>query len=191
MKTLYFFQTQLWVYATELPFIAIFAAALYANSLPENKISLLPLLVAMALAFIFILLYFTRFVALNTDEVRQIGVFGSKDREFLKENSVLIIKLRPLWNMRLELWGGNPDIPAFDWMKAEDVNFREVCLFREKAIGGIGSAKKILSYYTVPSESLSGIESEGYAFENDTVSVFTERKNEVYEIKISFKKTIV
>ena len=191
MKTLYFFQTQPWVYATELPVIAIFFAALYANSLTETKTSFLPLVVAMALAFLFILVYFTRFVSLSTEEARQIGLFGSKDREFLKENSVLIIKLRPFGNMKLELWGGNPDMPAFDWMKADDVNFREVCLFREKAIGGIGSAKRILSYYTVPKDSLAGLENEGYFFENDTVSVSTEKKNEVYEIKVSFKKIVV
>ena len=68
------------------------------------------------------------------------------------------------------------------------MNFREVCLFREKAFGGIGSAKRILSFFTVPKDALREIESDGYAYENGNVAVCTQRKNEVYEIKLSFKR---
>ena len=191
MKTMYFFCTKLWIYLTEIPPLALFAFALYSTSKSENKFTLLPLMIMSVVAAILIFLFFFRMVSLNNEQIRAIGPFSSKDSEFIKENSFLLIKLSGGGNMKLELWGGNPEIPAFDWMKAEDSSFREICLFREKALGGVNTAKRIAKYFTAPDEALDGIEKSGFSYENDTIALSTDIKNEVTEIKLLFKKIII
>ena len=190
-KSIYLFCTKLWIYVTELPALAIFTLAAIYNKHSEEPMGLYPLMIVSLAAAVIIFLYFLRFISINTDEIRYHGMFSSRDRDFIKADRTLIITLKPFGNMKLELYGDAGEIPPFDWMKPEDVQYRDVCYFSGIAVGGRRDVKRIAKYFTVPESELDAICNAGYEFSNDTVTVKTEDKNECTVVSIHFNKTII
>ena len=76
-------------------------------------------------------------------------------------------------------------------MKAEDAVHRDVCIFRGKALGGSTSAMDILSLYSVPIDIAKKIAEGNYEYEDENISITSEKGDESTEIKIKFKVTLI
>ncbi len=191
MKSVYLFCTKPWVYLTELPVIILLSVAIAFNDKSEELYKYYPLIIFLIFSAMFIFIYFFRMISINTDEIRYHGLFSSRDSAFINENKSLVISLMGMGNMRLELFGDASEAPPFEWMKAEDISHRDVCLFRGRAIGGKGSAKKILEYFAMKKEALAECFSDGFSYDDERISISTQQINEVTKFKIKFKVTII
>lgn len=191
MKTIFLFCTKPWVYLTELPLMVMLFIAVALNDKSEELLKYYPLIIFLSLLIVFIAVYFFRMLSISFEEIRYHGLFSSKDQAFIKEKRTLVISVCPRHTLRLELFGDAAEEPAFDWMKAEDVMHREVCLFRGSAVGGKRNAEKTVAYFLAEGESAEGCLKDGYAYEDEAITVSTEQKNEITEIRISFKITVV
>ena len=191
MKSVYLFCTKLWVFLIELPIVAILWVALALNNESDLPFKFYPLIITSVLLILFIMLYFFRFISINNDEIRIHGIFAEKDSALITENKTLVVALHPRHKIKLELYGDPEQEPEFNWMKVENVLHREICIFRGKAIGGKGRAKRILEYFTVPSAEISKAFEDGFSFENEAVRVTSASANEVFNISIQFKITII
>ena len=189
MKNIFLFCTKPWIYLLELPPMIMLFIALALNDKSTDLLKYYPLISVLALFIIFFAVYFFRVISISFDEIRYHGLFSSKDQAFIKEKRTLVLSLYPRRTLRLELFGDAAEEPAFEWMSAEDVMHREVCLFRGRAIGSKASAKKIVEYFVA--DTADGCLDDGYLFEDDCITVKTETKNEIKQIRIKFKITIV
>ena len=191
MKNIYLFCTKPWVYLTEIPVLTIFWLAVSLNDRSNHPLKFYPLIFVSGFFIIFIMVYFFRYISVNNDEIRQHGLFSSKDNALISENKTLVIILRPHLKAKLELYGDAGEEPAFDWMKSTDVLHRDICIFRGRIFGGKGSAKKILKYFTVTSEAAALAVNTDSSYENDAVKVTSVTENENRKISIKFKITII
>ncbi len=191
MKSIYLFCTKPWVYLTELPVLILLAVSIAFNGKSEEKLKFYPLIILLIFSAIFIFIYFFKMISITTDEIKYIGLFSSKDSAFIKEKKTLEISLHRFGNIRLLLFGDAAEAPAFEWMKAEDVAHREICLFRGRALGGKYFAKKILNYFALDKEALEGFDKEGFFYEDERITIKTSKKNEVLCFQIHFKITII
>ena len=191
MKSIYLLSTKLWVYLTELPILILLWVTISTNHLSEDVFGYYPLIIFLSLAVIFIMVYFFRMISISTDEIRYHGLFSSRDSAFIKENRTLLIKLSPGRNVKLELHGDAGVEPPFDWMRSEDAIHREICLFRGKVNGGASTAKRILKFFSLPEDKLDDAVLDGFCYEDDAIRVEACAKNEITEIALRFKITIV
>ncbi len=151
-----------------------------------------PLEIFLSLFIIFVLVYFFRVISISTDEIRMHGLFSSKDKILLKKDQTLVIGLLPHRKMRIEVWAGLGDNNIYSWMNNENSENHEISYFRERAVGGASSAKKILKFFGISEKDAeSAVTEVGFCAETENVSLVTEEKNEVFEIRLKFKKTLV
>ena len=191
MKSIYLLSTKLWVYLTEIPVLILLWVAISYNSFSEDIFKYYPLIVFLCLAVIFIMVYFFRMISITNDEIRYHGIFSSKDSAFIKENRSLVLRLKPGRNIGIELYGDAGVEPPFDWMKAEDAIHRDVCLFRGRANGNEKTARRILKFFSLPEDKLEGATEEGFSYEDNAIRVDSCKKNDLIEITLKFKITIV
>ncbi len=191
MKSIYLFCTKPWVYLTEIPVVIIFWLATSLNDRSDHPLKFYPLILVSAFFIIFIMVYFFRYISINNDEIRQHGLFSSKDNALISENKTLVIILRPRLNAKLELYTDAGEEPAFEWMKATDVVHRDICIFRGRIFGGRRSAMRILEYFTVPKENALLVAKGENTYENDAVKVTSVTENENLKISLKLKVTIV
>ncbi len=191
MKNIYLFCTKPWVYLTELPIVILLMIAIAFNAKSEETFKFYPLIIFLVLAAIFIIIYFFRMIAINTDEVKYIGLFSSRDSAFITEHKTLYIYIHRFANMHIELFGDASEAPPFEWMKAEDVSHRDICLFRGRAIGGKKTAKRIIRYFALEKDKLESFERDGFFYEDEQIIITTSQTNEVLTLKIKFKITII
>jgi hypothetical protein len=161
------------------------------NSASEDVFKFYPLIIFLCAAIIFIFVYFFRVISLSYDEIRFHGLFSSKDSAFISEGKTLCLELHKGRTIRTKLFEDAGKEPAFEWMKAEDVIHRDICVFRGKAIGGVGTVKRILSFYGVPESETVSATVNGFNYQDENISVATENDGELATIKIKFKKTII
>lgn len=191
MKSIYLFCTKLWVYLIELPVILMLCIALRFNAHSDQPLKFYPLISVCAFFIIFIMVYFFRAISISKDEIRCLGLFSSKDSAKIEEGKTLILTVHPHMNIRLELYEDASRAPAFEWMKADDVAHREVCIFRAGATGGVKSARKILGFFNIPSERLNEAVKGGFELENDAIQIKSYKENELLKFKIHFKSAII
>ena len=191
MKSIFLFCSNPLVYLTELPVILMLFITLQYHDKSTDLFKFYPLEIFLCLAIIFIAVYFFRVISISTDEIRYHGLFSSRDRAFIEKNKTLVLTLLPSHRIKTELYGGMGDEPVFDWMKKEEAIERDICYFRGKAMGGKRTAVKILRYFQLTDEEASTAMTDGYSVSNKLVSVSSQSKNEVFEIKIRFNETVV
>ena len=191
MKSLYLLCTKPLVYLTELPVLILLTIALRYNSESDELFKFYPLIVFLSFAVIFILVYFLKVISVNFEEIRYHGLFSSRDSAFIGEGKSLVLLLKPKRNIGIELYGDAGKEPIFDWMKAEDVIHRDICLFRGKANGGIKTVKKIIGFFISEGECPETFVNDGFEYEDDNIRVSTSIKNECKMVTIKFKKTIL
>ena len=186
MKKLYMLSTKLWVYLIELPLLLLLCIASQLNSITESLLKFYPLITVLIMGMFFIFIYFLRGASLSYEEIRTWGLFSTRDSALISKDKTLYITLRPRRKINLSLWG-NDGTPAFDWQTEEDLNQGLLRQFSCNVIGGKRRAKKILKFFTVEKEVLTAlVQNEGENYENDAVSVTTERKNELLRENESF-----
>ena len=191
MKSIYLFCSNPLVYLTELPVILMLFITIQYHDSSKDIFKFYPLEIFLSLAILFIAVYFFRVISISYDEIRIHGLFSSKDRAFIEENSTLVLTLFPGMKMRTELYGGLGDEPVFDWMKKEVEIQRDICYFRGKAMGGKGTAQRILRYFGLEAEDAALAMNDGYSGDFKLAKVDCAQKNEVFEIKIKIKETVI
>ena len=191
MRSILLFCSNPLVYLTELPVIFMLFITIQYHDESADLFKFYPLEIFLCLAIIFIAVYFFRVISISTDEIRYHGLFSSKDRASIEKDTTLVLTLFPRGKIRTELYGGMGDEPVFDWMKKEDAMSRDICYFRGKAIGGKRTVRKILRYFELTEEEALAATEDGFFKDFKLVSVKTEQKNEVIEIKIRFNETVI
>ena len=190
MKSIYFLATKLKVYIIELPLIALLVFAIIYNKHSKELLKFYPLQIALSLGIVFIFIYFLRLVRLNTDEVRCIGLFSSKDRASLKKGRRLVLTLRKGRKLRIEVFAKG-EAPLLDWVNPEDYTDSEINVFRTKAVGGAGSAKKLLKYFDIPSDDFEEIlNSESFEKEYEAINLTSKLSENGQEISLKFTETL-
>lgn len=192
MKGVFLFCTKLTVYLIELPLMLLLWVVLQYNHFSEELLKFYPLIVALCLFMLFVLVYFFRAITVSNEEIRYHGLFSSRDRALISKDKTLILTMRPLKRLDLELWG-NDGTPAFDWQTPEEAaEGEDLRQFSGRAIGGKGTAKKILKYFDMPEELLEeAVTNEGFSYEDEFITVTNKVRNECFDVIIKFNKTII
>ena len=191
MKKIYLFCTRLFAFWVELPLALIFAVSIIYNPHSENTFKLYPLIILSLGAIIFFAIYFFRVIEISYAEIRYIGRFTSRDSAMINEGKTLVLTLAGLGKVDIELRGNDGPSElnlAFD-DEEEEMEYR---LFRGHAFGGMGTVKRILSYFGVDRENsekyLHGEFCEGeYEFVSVSSGKNDADKNTVY---IRINKTV-
>ena len=181
------------MYLTELPLAILLILALSFNDHVTAPGKLYPLIVTLILGMILTLVYLFRLVRISTEEVRSIGRFSSRDSATLNEGKTLILTVMPRHRLHVAVFGNDGTPPALDWAQSDKYEIPDIFLYRQKAVGGFKAAIKILEFFDVPradAECAARVKDEGFFREYDALSVTSERRNELVEIKIRFTKTI-
>ena len=179
------------MYLTELPLIALLIIAIRLNPQVETPGRLYPLIVTLSLGIILILVYLFRLVRISTEEVRSVGRFSSRDSAILNEGKTLIITVMPRSVLHIAVFGNDGTPPALDWAQNNEYEIPDIFLYRERAVGNARTAIKILEFFDIShADALSATGSESFTKEYDAISLISERRNELLEIKLKFKKTI-
>ena len=190
MKFVGFFSTRLYMFSSEVPVIFFLWLAIANNDKVDLSVKLYPLQAVLIGIGIFIFLFLFRMITVSNQEIRMHGLFSSRDRAIINNGKTLTVTLLPKRRIRFELFGAE-EKPPFEWMKSVDYIPSAVRVFRATAIGGKGSAKRLLSFFGVKKDMIKELltsEIEECVLDGITLSSSTfdgERK-----INISFTKTI-
>ena len=189
MKKKYLFCTKLWFYLTEIPLALLLAAAIYYGPMTEGVFKLVPLMVTIISAMLFILVYFFRIVVISYEEVRYRGLFSSRDRAFINKDKTLIITMYPHGNLDIDLFGNDGQPPMFAGLKDEPPI--DIYLFRGRTIGSRRTVRSILGYFDIPDDdAMAALCDDSFAREYELVSFSSEKKEDIRELRIKFKETI-
>ena len=188
MKSVYLFYTKLRMYFTLLPIALVLTIAIINNDSMTNAGKLYPLIVACIGGIAFIIIYLIRIVRINTEEIRSIGPFSSKEFVTLNKDKTLVLTVRPRKKIKIEV-NGVDDMQLFDWADEEDR--QAINLYRDYVSGGVGTVKSVLRYFEVGEDDISRLtESDSASAEYDALTV-TKSKSELGDTySIYFKKTI-
>lgn len=191
MKKIYLFCTRLLAFWVELPLALIFVVSIIYNQHAENTFKLYPLIILSLGAMIFFAIYFFRVIEISYAEIRYIGRFTSRDSAMINEGKTLVLTLSGFGKVDIEL-RGNDGPSELNLTFDEEDGDMEYRLFRGHCFGGVGSVKKILSYFGVDSANsekyLHGEFHEGdYEFVSVSSGKNDEEQNTIY---IRINKTI-
>lgn len=177
------------MYLTELPFVFLFAVAIYFNRFAEGSMKLYPLIITLGCVMVFILVFLFRFVSLSFEEVRTRGPFSTHDSALINKDKTLILTMYPHKKLRIALFGNDGQPPSFDGLCGEPSI--DIFLFRARAVGGRRTVKSILSYYTVPEADIEAVlKNERFVAEYELITLTSEHREDIREIKIKFKETV-
>ena len=190
MKGIFLFCTKLQVYLIELPLIIMMSLAIHYNGEAEGGLKFYPLIVILGAGILFILLYFFRGIYITSDDISDVGIFSARERVFIKKDCTLVISLRKKRKINIDLLSKG-DKPAFDWMKSENDITRDVRIYHRVAIGGKNTAVKLLSFLGVDkSKAIEIAEKDAMKFDDGNISIITENKHDLFEIRVKFLKVI-
>ena len=202
MKQIYLFSTRLRALWVQLPVIAVLVLSIIYNNETAGVLRLYPLIIASILGIIFIFIYFARFIRLSYSEIRCVGPFTSRDKAIIKKNRTLILRMLPFGKVKVYLRGY--DGPCdFSWLKEDDVpssgeeltyeqmQSKDICLFRARAFGGRRAAAKVLKYYGADINDIPNIlKDEGLQLKYEFVTVRTVTVDDAHQIHITMDETV-
>ena len=189
MKKKYLFCTKLWFYLTEIPLALLLAVTIYYGPMTEGVFKLVPLMVTIIAAMLFILVYFFRIVVISYEEVRYRGLFSSRDRAFINKDKTLIITMHPHSNLDIDLFGNDGQPPMFAGLKDEPPI--DIYLFRGRTIGSRRTVRSILAYFDIPAEeAMQALCEDSFSREYELLSFSSEKKEDIRELRIKFKETV-
>lgn len=189
MKKKYLFCTKLWFYLTEIPLALLLAVSIHYGPMTEGEFKLVPLMVTISFAMLFILVFFFRMVVISYEEVRYRGLFSSRDRAFINKDKTLIITMHPHGNLDVDLYGNDGQPPMFAGLKDEPPI--DIYLFRGRTIGSRRTVISILEYFDIPTDDArAALANDSYSSEYELVSLSVEKREDIREIRIRFKETI-
>lgn len=179
------------MFLTELPIVGLLVLAICFNSSAGGQLKLYPLITVLSLAIILIFIFLFRVIVISAEEIRAIGPFSSKDKAIINKDKTLILTLRDRGRLIVTLFGNDGERPALDWARGDDYIPVDINLFRERVEGRVGSAKKILRYFGIPSSDISAIVSgDCFTAQYDGFTVSAEEENSTLQIKIKFNETL-
>ena len=152
MKKIYLFCTRLLAFWVELPLVLLLVVSIIYNPHAENTFKLYPLMLISAAGIIFFAIYFYRVIEISYAEIRYIGRFTSRDSAMINEGKTLVLTFLGFGKVGIEL-RGNDGPSELNLTFDEEDGDMEYSLFRGHAFGGVGTVKKILSYFGVDNES--------------------------------------
>ena len=189
MKSIFLFCTRLRYFFTVIPPLFILAIAIKYNSNVEAAMKLYPLIIASGGVIIFILLYFFRAIIINSEEIKCIGLFSSRESTVINKDKTLHITILPKRKILLEIYGQNDNFETYAWLKNEDSS--EINLFRAKALGNLGTARKILSYFDVDVNHIeNALTEDSFSADYEKITFNTEIVDDKKTFKIYFKETL-
>ena len=191
MKKLFFLSTRLRIFLIELPPVLLLIPSVIYNGNVDTLMKLYPLIAVLSGLIVFFFLYFFRGVMISFEEVKCIGPFSSKDKEFIKEGRTLTLTQLKRRRISIELSGINTDGElTYAWLKNDEPV--EINLFRAKANGSKKQILKILRYFGADISDFSEItENVGKViFESDEVKITADKTDELNSVRIYFKKTV-
>ncbi len=190
IKKTYLFCTKLRMFLSEIPLSVLLTLSIIYNNEVDGLLKLWPLIIALSCFMIFIFIYFFRLISISTEEIRAHGLFSSKESRTIEKDKTIVLTVRSKNRLRVELFGKDSK-PMFDWIKEEDAEPEFVNLFSEKAVGGIGSVKKVLAYFGVDAKDCDRIfASEPFEKEYSLVKITTDTVNEEKKISIKLLQTV-
>lgn len=193
MKRITFFSTRLWVYLFDLPIIALLTAALLLQRRDTSLLRFIPLEILLFACIIMLPVYFFRAVTVSRDEVRDRGFFSARDRAVMNRGKTLILTLSTRRRLGIALFGNDGQTPALDWLK-NDPNYvpMDIYLFRANTLGGRRRVRRLLTLLDLSGEDADALLSLSAPIrETDTVRATVEKKNEICEIRLYFKETLL
>lgn len=187
---LYSFCTRWYMFLTEIPLSILFWLTCQVNSLSTTVLKYYPLLIALAAAMIFLLLFFFRTLGFSYDEVRMFGLFSSRDKAILNEGKTLILTQLPRKKLKVEVYGNDGVVSGLSWL--EGTQPQDIYLFRAKTLGGKRKIEKILSFYGIEREHFASLLAQGDSYDarNETTAVHAEQVDGNREIRIRFLVTM-
>ncbi|MBQ8689394.1 MAG: hypothetical protein IJ515_03415 [Clostridia bacterium] len=198
MKKKYLFCTNAWFYLSELPLAFLLVVACRFNSTVDTLMGLIPLIVVLSAAMIFIFLYFFRMVVISYEEIKMLGLFSSRDKAIINKDKTLILTIRPGADLKIELFGNNGTPSLLSGLKDDPP--MDIYLFRGKVIGRKRAAKSILRFFKMSEEDIVAAVGDFVMDKSDTPNVFfrdcelftvtSEKIDDNREIRIKFKETI-
>lgn len=194
MKKVFIFGTRFRMFLCELPLILFFVASIIFNDSTDKDIApigLYPLIIALGIGMVFMFVYLFRFIIVCGEYVRSFGIFSSRDRAMINKDKSLVLTLRPKHKIKVELFGKD-EAPGLDWVKNDTKTDRSfVNLYRDIAVGGVGTIKRILSAFDVPKDAIAEIiSSESCEREFSLVSVSKSKTELGDTYTVKFLKTI-
>ncbi len=191
MKKITLFGTGWLMYLTELPLIALLLICINYNSGVETVFKLYPLIFALTGGIIFIFIYLYRTIDISYDMIRAGGRFSSREKAIITKGKTLLITMYTRGKLKIELFGYDEKPPMLDWAIDEDYQNIEVNLFRDRAVGGAASVRRVLKFFDVPDEDIEALlEADNFAKSYKSIELSSERKNEIKEIRINFTETL-
>ena len=188
MKKLFLFSTKFGYFLTEIPPIILLIISIKYNNYVDSATKLYPLILAISGVIVFIGLYFWRGVFLSYDQLRCVGLFSSKESSVINKDKTLHISILPKGKIRIELYGENDDFETYAWLKNDN---SEINLFRAKALGGISTVRKILSYYGAETDDIErAISEDSFSSEYEKINFSSSTENNTKTFKIYFKETL-
>ena len=176
---------------TEIPLIAVLVLSIIFNDRAGAFPKLYPLIIATSLGIAFIFIYLFKVIIISYEEIKIIGRFSSRDKAVINKGKTLILTLRERGRLIITLYGNDGERPAFDWAQGEDYTPVDINLFREKAEGGVRSARKILCYFEVPEVDIDAILTEdGFTGEYESFNLWTEKLEGKRNVYLKFTKTV-
>ena len=191
MKKITLFGTSALMYLTELPLIALLFICINYNSGVETPFKLYPLIFALIGGIIFIFIYLFRTIDISYEMICAIGRFSSREKAIIAKGKTLCITMYTKGKLKIELFGYDEKPPMLDWAVDMDYQNIEVNLFRDRAVGGAASVRRVLSFFDIPDEDIKSLfEADSFEKSYKGIELLSERKNEIKEIKIKFTETL-
>ena len=191
MKKVVIFCAKLRMYLSEIPLIIIFAASIYLNGTMENLVKLYPLIIVSGAGIIMTFLFLFRICVISVEEIKSMGLFSSHDSAIINKDKTLILTLHKHRKLKIALFGNDGTAPELDWLKGDDYVPMDIYLYRESAVGGKGTVRRVLKYFDVPSNDIDELLSvNGGSKDYENITVTGERREDVFEVRIKFRETI-
>ena len=190
MKKIYLFCTKWWLFLTELPPTFLLVVCIFYNNIVESPGKLYPLIMFCAAAMILIFLYFFRLISISKEEILSVGLFSSRDSAVIEKDTTLVITMLKGGKLLIEL-DGRSKAPGFSWMKGGEYEESDINLYRDRAVGGAGTIKRILGFFSVDKDDADKlIFGDCFSKEYQFFTVSSSIENEKRRIRVRFNETI-
>ena len=192
MKKLYLFCTKPVMFLTELPILALLALAIIFNDSADGLLKLYPLIITSAAIAVFIFIFFFRVISLSNEEIRIIGRFTSRESAIINEGKRLVLTLDSRGRLKLELFEDDGVLPELDFLKNDpDYKPQGLNLFRERAVFGEHSLRRVLRYLEVSDSDIGAIlSSDTYECTTPSLNIKSSVEGEVLCVGIEFTETV-
>lgn len=189
MKKVFIFSSNLALYLTEIPVLALLAIVISVHDTSTSIVKFYPLEIVLGAVAILIVIFFFRAVLISKDEIREIGRFSSRDKATIEEGKELVFTLASKKRLMIELYEHTSDAPALPW--AKDVS-GDINLFRARTRGNLKTVKRVLLCFGITVTQaeflLNNLPLEEIAYEN--IAVRAEEKHDVIIYRLRILQTL-